>query len=281
MHYKSFEDILCCPKCKSNLEIRSDSYICDHCDSNFNILNGVPRFFELPNTADTSVNGALSDSFISQFFRRIISTIPQHTCWTDQTIFEFMNQLPGNSRILNLGSGSGLFDHKIKIPMLNLDVISNNRTHVVADGHFLPFKDDSFDCVFSNAVLEHVRKPWEVAREMERVTKPGGYIIVNLPFLNTIHDEEDYFRFTLKGIREIFGGCEQTKGGVSSGAGSFLYLCAIQYINLFIPTKFLRSLTYFIWGHIFFRFKWLDLLVRGKQDFAITANSFYFIGRKV
>jgi len=164
--------------------------------------------------------------------------------------------------------------------MINLDIVKHDSTDIVADAHRLPFKSGSFDCIFSNAVLEHVKLPWEVAWEINRVLKPGGYIAINLPFLNTIHDEHDYFRFTLKGIRELFPNYEELFGGVSSGGGSFLPLCKIQYINLFVPFRFLRALNYFIWGHLAFRLKVLDKLVAHKPDYVITANSFYYIGQK-
>jgi hypothetical protein len=113
--------------------------------------------------------------------------------------------------------------------------------------------------------------------------KPGGYIAINLPFLNTIHDEHehDYFRFTLKGIRELFPNYEELFRGVSSGGGSFLPLCKIQYINLLVPFRLLRALNYFIWGHLAFRLKVLDKLVAHKPDYVIIANSFYYIGQKI
>ena len=37
------------------------------------------------------------------------------------------------------------------------------------------FRDQMFDLVFSNAVLEHVKNPRQIFSEMQRVLKPGGY----------------------------------------------------------------------------------------------------------
>jgi SAM-dependent methyltransferase len=38
------------------------------------------------------------------------------------------------------------------------------------------FRDAMFDLAFSNAVMEHVKKPADVMRELFRVLKPGGYV---------------------------------------------------------------------------------------------------------
>jgi ubiquinone/menaquinone biosynthesis C-methylase UbiE len=52
---------------------------------------------------------------------------------------------------------------------------------VVADAHYLPFKDGSFDSIFSCDVLEHLHNPREAVREQERVCKPMGTIQAIVP----------------------------------------------------------------------------------------------------
>lgn len=48
-------------------------------------------------------------------------------------------------------------------------------------GEALPFTDDAFDVVFSHEVLEHVSDDRWCAREMVRVTRPGGRIVIFVP----------------------------------------------------------------------------------------------------
>lgn len=45
---------------------------------------------------------------------------------------------------------------------------------VIGDGMRLPFRDGAVDLCYSSNVLEHVSRPWEMADEMLRVTRPGG-----------------------------------------------------------------------------------------------------------
>ncbi len=44
----------------------------------------------------------------------------------------------------------------------------------LANIYEMPYPDASFDAVFAHTVLEHVREPLRVMREMRRVLKPGG-----------------------------------------------------------------------------------------------------------
>jgi SAM-dependent methyltransferase len=48
-----------------------------------------------------------------------------------------------------------------------------------ASGMALPLADDSVDVCLSSNVAEHVTDPWRMAREMVRVTKPGGLVVLS------------------------------------------------------------------------------------------------------
>ena len=52
-------------------------------------------------------------------------------------------------------------------------------TYVRASGMALPFADGSVDVCLSSNVAEHVPAPWRLAREMLRVTKPGGLAVLS------------------------------------------------------------------------------------------------------
>lgn len=50
---------------------------------------------------------------------------------------------------------------------------------VLGNGMELPFADGSVDVCYSSNVLEHVSRPWRMAEEMIRVTKPGGLVFLS------------------------------------------------------------------------------------------------------
>jgi SAM-dependent methyltransferase len=196
-----------------------------------------------------------------------------------------MNQNGAGKRVLNLGSGVGQFDHYLSknIKTINLDISSSKKNlHVVADAHFLPFKSECLDVVYSIAVLEHVKKPWIVADEIFRVLHSGGYVVLELPFLNVIHDDQDYFRFTDRGIRSLFDHSrfEVVFEQVGSGGGSFLSVLLLEYLEQFIPSKYLKGLWRVTMRYPLSLLKYLDRLVERSPNLRRTANSFTFIGSK-
>lgn len=72
------------------------------------------------------------------------------------------------------------------------------------DGRVLPFSDNSFGGVISTQVLEHVSSPRSLLAEMYRVIRPGGKLIISLPFVWQEHEEPyDFFRFTQFGIADM------------------------------------------------------------------------------
>ena len=228
---------------------------------------------------------------MSKGLKGIIRTVmskfpePQFTRPRNLKLFDWTNQNGPGKQVLNLGSGIGQFDNYLSkgVRLINLDISTSKKNpHVIADAHFLPFKSDCLDIVYSIAVLEHVRRPWIVADEIFRVLRPGGHVVLELPFLNVIHDEHDYFRFTDSGIRSLFDSnrFEVVFEQVGSGGGSFLSVFLLEYFQQFIPSKVLKTLWLLMMRYFTCLFKYLDMAIDSSIMLRITANSFSFIGKK-
>jgi SAM-dependent methyltransferase len=60
-----------------------------------------------------------------------------------------------------------------------------------------PFADGSFDYVLAFHLMEHVYHYAYALEEIRRVLRPGGKLIIAVPFLHMYHEDPvDYFRFT-------------------------------------------------------------------------------------
>ena len=235
-------EILACPKCKGALVDKEALLVCEACSLSFKVIGGVPIFFEVTGmTAESSDSSVEKKSAIKRAFKNIFPKVSLTTLIDDSYINSALDA-GKEGVVLNLGSGLGRFDKKLEdLEMINLDIGIAPGVDVVADGHELPFKDSSFDCVFSNAVFEHMSRPWEAAIEVGRVLKPGGLVCINLPFLAVIHEDYDFYRFTEQGLRELFKDFECVKSGVSGGPASFLTYFMAEYISMFFPTRALSA----------------------------------------
>jgi SAM-dependent methyltransferase len=60
----------------------------------------------------------------------------------------------------------------------------------------IPLPGADFDTVLATDVLEHLRRPENLFGEMARVLRPGGKLIVGVPFLYGIHEEPQDFNRT-------------------------------------------------------------------------------------
>lgn len=61
----------------------------------------------------------------------------------------------------------------------------------------IQFESSSFDTVILSDVLEHIFEPRQLLTEISRILRPGGHVILNVPFIYPLHETpHDYYRFT-------------------------------------------------------------------------------------
>lgn len=77
----------------------------------------------------------------------------------------------------------------------------------------LPFPEDSFDVVFSNAVLEHLKEPSKAVREFHRVLKRGGILGVRAPDVRGRLGDPVFNEPAQAGTRELLRRLIEHNGG--------------------------------------------------------------------
>lgn len=106
--------------------------------------------------------------------------------------------------VLDCGAG---FRPRRTRNVVNVEIVDYASTDVLAIGEALPFQDAIFDVTLSLAVLEHVHDPFKCADELIRVTKPGGYILMDVPFLQPEHGyPHHYYNMTQQGLARLVEG---------------------------------------------------------------------------
>jgi SAM-dependent methyltransferase len=86
------------------------------------------------------------------------------------------------------------------------DIVDTYKPTHVGDltrrNDFIP--DAHYDCVVCLEVLEHTLEPFAAVREMRRILKDGGYLLVSAPLNWRIHGPiPDCWRFTEHGFKAL------------------------------------------------------------------------------
>ena len=72
------------------------------------------------------------------------------------------------------------------------------------DGRRMPYGDAAFDTVLCNQVLEHSFEPQRLLAEIARVLKPGGRLLLTVPFAWDEHEQpHDFARYSSFGLRSL------------------------------------------------------------------------------
>jgi len=189
---------LICPQCKGDLDlkvfskkknkIKEGKYICRKCDKEYPIINFVPRFVE-------------SEKYVSSFgkewniYKSVKNRRPE---MSEEEMKNFLGLTKKDIEgriVLEIGCGAG--------PYLNICARRFNAKHVVgidlskaveaayenvgeldnvtiiqADLFSLPFKENSFDVVFSLGVLHHTPNPRMAFKTISKYVKRNGVLSI-------------------------------------------------------------------------------------------------------
>lgn len=114
------------------------------------------------------------------------------------------NKIPQNGLILDLACGNSPFQDQLK-NRVGCDYVLGKGVNVLADSHYLPFQNEIFDTIICLEALEHFHTPEIAVKEMARVLKPNGSLILTIPFCYPVHEAPyDFQRYTEYGLRKLF-----------------------------------------------------------------------------
>jgi SAM-dependent methyltransferase len=193
-------------------------------------------------------------------------------------------------RLLNLGCGDRFIGRdqlslKCRQGLVSFDLLPSSAADAAGDAHDIPFRDESFNAVITQALLEHTRFPFKVADEIFRILKPGGIVYAEVPFIQGYHPTpRDYYRFTPEGLREVFSSFAIMDQGVCGGPGSALGWIFRETVSGMITgyndRKNLHILAQFVSGWLAFPFKYLDTVYAGRPGACKIASGLYILGEK-
>lgn len=177
---------------------------------------------------------------------------------------------------LYIGGGGSVVDGYV-----NVDLFALPGVDVAADAEFLPFPAEVFQRVECDAVLEHVACPEAVVREIERVLVPGGFAHLVTPFCHPFHEyPKDYRRFTLDGLELMKGNLSVVAKGWRTGPTSTLLVFILEYVKLWLPWRWWRTLSHGILGWVLFPLRYLDLALLRSPRAGQIGNHCYLWLRK-
>jgi len=128
------------------------------------------------------------------------------TAWVKRVLSE----IPAGSRILDAGAGElqykrfcahldyvsqdfGLYDGRGDASGLQMGSWDQSQIDIICDITDIPEPSESFDAVMCIEVLEHLSDPPAALRELSRVLKPGGMLIVTAPFCALTHFSPHFY----------------------------------------------------------------------------------------
>lgn len=200
---KNFLKILRCPKCRGDLRQRSPrKIICSGCNKEYDVISAVPVM--LPESG----NRKSGKSKWHEIYHRLIKQeeiekeIAKYKKYYLKPTFGQIKPwliYPKGSYYLEAGCGLTVMGmemskrgYRIFGIDNNLDILLKARSvykergiegnFVCGDLVYCPFKDNTFDFIYSGSTIEHIEETDRVVREFSRILNPQGRVFNTVPY---------------------------------------------------------------------------------------------------
>jgi D-inositol-3-phosphate glycosyltransferase len=125
-------------------------------------------------------------------------------------ITEAAGRVRSGARVVDIGAGDAPYRHLFQhVDYVTVDWEQSphdgaRRSDIIASADSIPLPDASVDVVVMTEVLEHISNPLATLREMARILKVDGQVLLTTPFVWILHEmPHDYYRYTPSALRNL------------------------------------------------------------------------------
>jgi SAM-dependent methyltransferase len=252
--------LLNCPVCREDM---GDIAFCANCGEQYGAEQGTPRLISSRSRAEVKYTFWAKDSTVGPDFYAALAyppraprsaNSPYHLDAAHQLVLE-----RSTGTVLEIGCGGGQMRQwseshglayigtDISKTRVNDELQKHGGPDILCDAHFLPFRAEIFDIVYSAAVTEHIADPHLMMSEVLRVLRPGGIYLGNSSFLEPWHDDS-YFHMSPLGAYRALRSTGFDVENVWPGLNYSGYLAMLQMGNrltqFLVPLGKFQALVY-------------------------------------
>jgi SAM-dependent methyltransferase len=191
-------DIFICPRCRERLDLAT----CSHCGFHVEESDGIPLLVKDRGVIDTAVAAAKAagraawyeESQAGQWQGPFRHHLRKRRHYVDGILSAFTSAAQGPLTGLDLGCGDGahlawLHGYVAELYASDYNLLrlprarslNEARCVFMADVTDYPVRDNFFDVIYFNHVIEHIPNDTAALAEAHRILKPGGLLVLGTP----------------------------------------------------------------------------------------------------
>lgn len=143
---------------------------------------------------------------------------------------EYERSMARKGRILDIGgrNAQSASAHRLRnmgaTDVVATDVVDDYKPDLVDDITASQIGPASFDGVYCDAILEHVKDYWSAIENIMWILKPDGEAFFYVPFCFEFHDLMDYHRFTITELARMMKPFSESKVFLAGPGGGYGYV---------------------------------------------------------